>query len=36
MGCEISQVSVKARTMEGMGDIGKGEAIAVQSVVILE
>jgi 2-C-methyl-D-erythritol 2,4-cyclodiphosphate synthase len=28
-------VSLKARTMEGLGEIGKGEAIAVQTVVLL-
>jgi 2-C-methyl-D-erythritol 2,4-cyclodiphosphate synthase len=28
-------VSLKARTMEGLGEIGKGEAIAVQCVVLL-
>jgi 2-C-methyl-D-erythritol 2,4-cyclodiphosphate synthase len=28
-------VSLKARTTEGLGDIGRGEAIAVQSVVLL-
>lgn len=30
------QVSVKATTMEGLGVIGEGKAIAVQSVVMLE
>jgi 2-C-methyl-D-erythritol 2,4-cyclodiphosphate synthase len=28
-------VSLKARTMEGLGEIGKGAAIAVQTVVLL-
>ena len=34
---EISEqdVSLKARTMEGLGAIGRGEAIAVESVVLL-
>jgi 2-C-methyl-D-erythritol 2,4-cyclodiphosphate synthase len=37
-GCMIdaSQVSVKFRTNEGLGDIGKGDAIAAQAVVLLE
>lgn len=30
------RVSLKARTMEGLGDIGRGEAIAVQTVVLLD
>jgi 2-C-methyl-D-erythritol 2,4-cyclodiphosphate synthase len=35
---EISEqdVSLKARTMEGLGAIGRGEAIAVESVVLLQ
>lgn len=28
-------ISLKARTMEGLGEIGRGEAIAVQAVVLL-
>jgi 2-C-methyl-D-erythritol 2,4-cyclodiphosphate synthase len=36
LGIESDRVSVKARTMEGFGAIGRGEAIAVESVVILE
>jgi 2-C-methyl-D-erythritol 2,4-cyclodiphosphate synthase len=37
-GCMIdaSQVSVKFKTNEGLGDIGKGDAIAAQAVVLLE
>jgi 2-C-methyl-D-erythritol 2,4-cyclodiphosphate synthase len=30
-----SDVSVKARTMEGLGPIGAGEAVAAQAVVVL-
>lgn len=30
------RVSLKARTMEGLGDIGRGDAIAVESVVLLD
>jgi 2-C-methyl-D-erythritol 2,4-cyclodiphosphate synthase len=33
---EASQVSMKFRTHEGLGDIGKGDAIAAQAVVLLE
>jgi 2-C-methyl-D-erythritol 2,4-cyclodiphosphate synthase len=33
---DASRVSVKFRTNEGLGDIGKGEAIAAQAVVLLE
>jgi len=33
--CPADNVSLKARTMEGLGEIGKGEAIAVQTVVLL-
>jgi len=36
LGTAIDRVSVKARTMEGFGAVGRGEAIAVESVVILE
>jgi 2-C-methyl-D-erythritol 2,4-cyclodiphosphate synthase len=32
---EIDQVSVKAKTNEGLGSIGRGEAIAAQSIVLL-
>ncbi len=30
------RVSLKARTMEGLGEIGRGEAIAVQCVILLD
>jgi 2-C-methyl-D-erythritol 2,4-cyclodiphosphate synthase len=33
---DASQVSVKFRTHEGLGDIGKGDAIAAQAIVLLE
>jgi 2-C-methyl-D-erythritol 2,4-cyclodiphosphate synthase len=35
-GVEPSAVSVKFRTHEGLGDIGAGEAIAAQAVVLLQ
>lgn len=35
MTVDEERVSLKARTMEGLGEIGKGEAIAVQAVVLL-
>jgi len=33
---ESSAVSVKFRTHEGLGEIGAGEAIAAQAVVLVE
>lgn len=33
---EVSQISIKAKTMEGLGPIGEKQAIAVQSVVLLK
>lgn len=33
---DLDQVSIKATTMEGIGPIGEGEAIAVHAVVLLE
>ncbi|EKE02476.1 MAG: 2-C-methyl-D-erythritol 2,4-cyclodiphosphate synthase [uncultured bacterium] len=33
---ETSQVSVKATTMEGLGPVGEGKAIAAHSVILLE
>jgi len=36
LGVELDQVSVKFRTHERLGDIGAGDAIAAQAVVLLE
>jgi 2-C-methyl-D-erythritol 2,4-cyclodiphosphate synthase len=36
LGADLSRVSVKAKTNEGLGDIGAGEAIACHAVVLLE
>lgn len=33
---DISQVSIKSKTNEGLGEIGAGEAIAAQAVALLE
>jgi 2-C-methyl-D-erythritol 2,4-cyclodiphosphate synthase len=33
---DLSRVSLKAKTTEGLGDIGAGEAIACHAVVLLE
>jgi len=35
LGIGLDQVSIKAKTCEGLGPIGRGEAIAAQSVVLL-
>ena len=35
LGMPIGDVSVKARTAEGMGEIGEGRAIAVQAAVLI-
>ena len=32
LGLRASAVNVKAKTMEGLGDIGKGRALAAQAV----
>ena len=36
LGVEAGAVSVKAKTNEGMGFIGRGEGLAVIAVVVLE
>lgn len=35
-GLEPASVNVKAKTTEGLGEIGRGDAIAAQAVVLLE
>lgn len=36
LGLEANQVSVKAKTAEGLGDVGKGDAIAAQACALIE
>jgi len=36
LGLPAGAVSVKARTMEGLGPVGEGKAVAAQAVVVLE
>jgi 2-C-methyl-D-erythritol 2,4-cyclodiphosphate synthase len=36
IGIGVDRVSVKGKTNEGMGWIGRGEGIAVQAVALLE
>lgn len=36
LGIELNHVSLKARSNEGLDSIGRGEAIAVQAVVLIE
>jgi 2-C-methyl-D-erythritol 2,4-cyclodiphosphate synthase len=36
LGIDISKVSIKAGTNEGLGVIGEGKAILAESVVLLE
>ena len=35
-GVEVSRVNVKAKTNEGLGPVGKGQAIAATAIVLLE
>lgn len=34
--CNVDQISVKAKTSEGLGSVGKGEAVACDCVVLLK
>lgn len=36
LGCDVSQISVKATRGEGMGFVGRGEGVLAQAVVLLE
>jgi 2-C-methyl-D-erythritol 2,4-cyclodiphosphate synthase len=36
LGAEVTRVSIKAKTNEGVDAIGRGEAIAATAVVLLE
>lgn len=36
LGCEISKVSVKAKTAEKMGSIGRGEGMQAQAICLLK
>lgn len=36
VGCEPARVGIKAKTNEGLGEVGRGEAIACTAVVLLE
>jgi 2C-methyl-D-erythritol 2,4-cyclodiphosphate synthase len=35
LGLETNAVSIKAKTNEGLGDVGQGKAIACQAIVSL-
>jgi 2-C-methyl-D-erythritol 2,4-cyclodiphosphate synthase len=36
LGVELADVSLKAKTMEGLGPIGERKAISAQAIVVLE
>jgi 2-C-methyl-D-erythritol 2,4-cyclodiphosphate synthase len=36
LGCESTQVSVKAKTAEGLGAVGEGVAVEARAIVLLE
>ena len=36
LGVDVDRVSVKARTAEGLGDVGAGEAIVAEAVALIE
>jgi 2C-methyl-D-erythritol 2,4-cyclodiphosphate synthase len=35
LGVEIDRVSIKGKTNEGVGEVGRGEAIAVHAIALL-
>jgi len=36
LGLEVGRVSVKAKTAEGLGPIGSGEAVEARAVVLID
>jgi 2-C-methyl-D-erythritol 2,4-cyclodiphosphate synthase len=36
LGIEVSRINLKAKTNEGVGAVGRGEAIAAQAIATLE
>jgi len=36
LGLPVESVNVKAKTAEGLGDVGRGEAIAAEAIVVLK